>query len=492
MGSIVHIVDEEGNELPTGEAGVVCFERADGERSFEYHKDPAKTDAAFEAHGWSTVGDMGYLDDDGYLYLTDRRDFMIVSGGVNIYPQEAENLLITHPKVMDAAVFGVPNAEMGEEVKAVVQPIDWANAGADLERELIAFCRSHLAHYKCPRRSTSSGSSRASRPASSTSASSATVTGPVRPAASSESPPAGCIISDWLGSSNRRGSERRPTARVERTCAYDGNPRTTTSTRRRGPELQRESLLQLLRSRTGLGGWIRMGNRPNEAYAEMTVCLYLPDGRVGFMFKRPRIEGHEAHDAGGLRFEVVAPYEEHRVTYDGDVCVLADPRDMADPRSAFANNPHEPCAVDLRLIAVAPPSGGEPEWDEGEERPPGSTHDSRAATPNSTWRSPVSSEVGAQQFDLTAGLGLRDHSWGPRIWQSIWWYRWITASFGPLGIACTLRGERDLGTPARQRPRLRSRPLRRRTAGAGARHGAHVRVRRRRVPDSQQRRRDDR
>lgn len=197
----------------------------------------------------------------------------------------------------------------------------------------------------------------------------------------------------------------------------------------------------------GLGGWIRMGNRPNEAYAEMTVCLYLPDGRVGFMFKRPRIEGHEAHAAGGLQFEVVAPYEEHRVTYDGEVCVLAHPRDMADPGSAFANNPHEPCAVDLRLIAVAPPSGGEPEWDEGEVPPPGATHDFARGHTEQHMAITGVVQVGAQRFDLTAGLGLRDHSWGPRIWQSIWWYRWITASFGPLGIACTLRGEEGLTRP---------------------------------------------
>jgi acyl-CoA synthetase (AMP-forming)/AMP-acid ligase II len=150
MVGILHIVDEEGNDLPPGETGVVYFEREDGSRSFEYHKDPDKTAGAFDARNWSTVGDMGYVDDDGYLYLTDRRDFMIVSGGVNIDPQEAENLLITHPKVMDAAVFGVPNAEMGEEVKAVVQPVDFTDAGAAFERELIAFCREHLAHYKCP------------------------------------------------------------------------------------------------------------------------------------------------------------------------------------------------------------------------------------------------------------------------------------------------------------------------------------------------------
>jgi hypothetical protein len=198
---------------------------------------------------------------------------------------------------------------------------------------------------------------------------------------------------------------------------------------------------------TGFGGWIRMGNRPNEAYAEMTVCLYLPDGRVGFMFKRPRIEGHEAHDAGGLRFEVVAPYEEHRVAYDGAVCVLADPRDMADPGSAFARNPHEPCNVDLRLTALAPPSGGEPEWDEGEVPPPGSTHEFARGHTEQHMAITGIVRVGAEQFELTAGLGLRDHSWGPRIWQSIWWYRWITASFGPLGIACTIRGERDRPQP---------------------------------------------
>jgi long-chain acyl-CoA synthetase len=150
MTGILHIVGEDGEELPPGEVGVVYFERDPGSLSFEYHKDAQKTADAHDAHGWTTVGDMGYVDADGYLYLTDRRDFMIVSGGVNIYPQEAENLLIVHPKVMDAAVFGVPNPEMGEEVKAVVQPLDWADAGPELERELIAYCRDHLAHYKCP------------------------------------------------------------------------------------------------------------------------------------------------------------------------------------------------------------------------------------------------------------------------------------------------------------------------------------------------------
>jgi long-chain acyl-CoA synthetase len=147
--SAVHILDEDGNELPPGEPGVIWFE-PQGALSFEYHKDPDKTAHAHNQHGWSTVGDMGYLDEDGYLYLTDRATFMIVSGGVNIYPQEAENLLVTHPKVMDAAVFGIPEDEMGEAVHAVVQPVDMASAGDDLARELLAFCRDNLAHYKCP------------------------------------------------------------------------------------------------------------------------------------------------------------------------------------------------------------------------------------------------------------------------------------------------------------------------------------------------------
>jgi acyl-CoA synthetase (AMP-forming)/AMP-acid ligase II len=101
--------------------------------------------------GWRTLGDIGYLDEDGYLYLTDRQAHMIISGGVNIYPQETEDVLITHPGVADVAVFGVPNEEMGEEVKAVVQPHDMAKAGKELEAELILYCRKHLSPIKCPK-----------------------------------------------------------------------------------------------------------------------------------------------------------------------------------------------------------------------------------------------------------------------------------------------------------------------------------------------------
>jgi acyl-CoA synthetase (AMP-forming)/AMP-acid ligase II len=147
----VHICDENGEELPQGESGTIFFE---GGAQFEYHNDPDKTKGSRHPKGWSTLGDVGYLDADGFLYLTDRKAYMIISGGVNIYPQESENLLVTHPKVVDVAVFGVPNEDFGEEVKAVVQPVampaDDAEAQA-LERELIQFCRSHLADVKCPR-----------------------------------------------------------------------------------------------------------------------------------------------------------------------------------------------------------------------------------------------------------------------------------------------------------------------------------------------------
>ena len=142
------ILDEEGNERPTGEIGTVYFADAP---VFTYHNDPDKTKRAYNDKGWSTLGDVGYVDDEGFLYLTDRKSYMIISGGVNIYPQETEDVLIRHPAVADVAVFGVPNEEMGEEVKAVVQPNDMTKAGKALENELILFCRQNLSPIKCPK-----------------------------------------------------------------------------------------------------------------------------------------------------------------------------------------------------------------------------------------------------------------------------------------------------------------------------------------------------
>ncbi len=151
IGCVLHIVGEDGEEVPPGESGTIYFE---GGASFEYHNDPEKTKGSRHPKGWSTLGDVGYVDDDGFLYLTDRKAYMIISGGVNIYPQEAENVLVTHPKVVDVAVFGIPNEDFGEEVKAVVQPIEMpadAEQADALATELIAYCRAHLADVKCPR-----------------------------------------------------------------------------------------------------------------------------------------------------------------------------------------------------------------------------------------------------------------------------------------------------------------------------------------------------
>ena len=172
----LHILDDDMNELPTGDPGTIWFETA---TPFEYHNDAEKTKEATSPDGaMTTVNDVGYVDEDGYLYLTDRKTFMIISGGVNIYPQETENLLITHPKVADAAVFGVPNDDLGEEVKAVVQVMP----GVDADDELTASCSSSAANTFAPEgaalRSTTWTSCRACRPASSTSACCATSTGP--------------------------------------------------------------------------------------------------------------------------------------------------------------------------------------------------------------------------------------------------------------------------------------------------------------------------
>jgi fatty-acyl-CoA synthase len=144
----IHIVGADDNECPTGKIGQVYFS---GGPEFAYHNDPARTKGAYNARGWSSLGDLGYLDADGYLYLTDRRAYMIISGGVNIYPQEAESVLVNHPAVADVAVFGVPNEEMGEEVKAVVQLLPGFAPGADLADELIAYCKARLSPIKCPR-----------------------------------------------------------------------------------------------------------------------------------------------------------------------------------------------------------------------------------------------------------------------------------------------------------------------------------------------------
>ncbi len=141
----VHITDDDGHELPPGTIGTIRFSGTPG---FEYLNAPEKTQAAYDRNGWATYGDIGWLDADGYLYLSDRRADLIISGGVNVYPQEVEDTLAQHPDVVDAAVIGVADAEYGERIKAVVQLRAGAGATPD---DLIAFCRERLAHLKCPR-----------------------------------------------------------------------------------------------------------------------------------------------------------------------------------------------------------------------------------------------------------------------------------------------------------------------------------------------------
>lgn len=145
----LHILDDDGNELPQGETGTVYF--GGNERRFHYHGEPEKTAEAYNDKGWATTGDVGYVDKDGYLYLTDRKNFTIISGGVNIYPQEVENILAGHDKVADVAVFGIPNDEFGEEVKAVIEPLNWADATDETAIEIMEWLRERISSIKMPR-----------------------------------------------------------------------------------------------------------------------------------------------------------------------------------------------------------------------------------------------------------------------------------------------------------------------------------------------------
>ncbi len=191
-----------------------------------------------------------------------------------------------------------------------------------------------------------------------------------------------------------------------------------------------------------VGGWFRIGNRANEGQAEMTVCLYLPGGRVAFMFKRPTITTNDAFDAGGMTWTIVTPFEELRVDYVGKVVVLDDPSQMADPRQAFRDNPHVPCEVHLTFTGQGRPSmfGGEPDTPHetpGEEFAKG--HYEQLVAGHGTIT------VGDEAWEID-GHGLRDHSWGPRYWQAPFYYRWLTANVGPdFGFMASRVAKRDSG-----------------------------------------------
>ena len=177
-----------------------------------------------------------------------------------------------------------------------------------------------------------------------------------------------------------------------------------------------------------MGGWFRVGNRPNEGHAEMSCCLYLPDGSVGFMFQRPTIDNNDAIAAAGMAFAVQEPFKRLTLTYRGEVCLLKNPLEMENPKAAFSNNPKLPCEITLNYRGVSPVYGGEAVDDAGnpiEENPDESfarAHYEQHMAGEGTIR------LGDQVFNVS-GLGLRDHSWGPRYWQNLYWYRWLPINF---------------------------------------------------------------
>jgi hypothetical protein len=194
-----------------------------------------------------------------------------------------------------------------------------------------------------------------------------------------------------------------------------------------------------------IGGFLRLGNRANEGYAELTTCVYLPDGRVAFNYARPKISHNDAFDAGGTRFEVITPFEELRTTYDGKVAMLSEPLQMANPRKAFTENPWVEARVELTHHGVSPMYGGEPVNDDGS--PLSTDHSGGFARGHYEQHMAVEGtiRVGDDEWPVR-GFGLRDHSWGPRFWQAPWWYRWLTANFGSdFGFVVSIIASRDGG-----------------------------------------------
>lgn len=211
-----------------------------------------------------------------------------------------------------------------------------------------------------------------------------------------------------------------------------------------GPETNfNESMyVNLFDASTGLGGFFRLGNRANEGRAELTVCLFLPDGTVAFAFQRPAISDNDALDAGGLSFTITEPFRSLTVRFSGEALLLADPLAMADPKSAYAASPRVPVEVELDYLGTSPMLGGEPVTEQTGEP----VHDGDFATGH--YEQHVVSTgrvvVGERSYEVTEGVGLRDHSWGPRHWQSPWWYRWLTGNLGvDAGFVASVIARRD-------------------------------------------------
>jgi hypothetical protein len=216
------------------------------------------------------------------------------------------------------------------------------------------------------------------------------------------------------------------------------------------PNYNESMYLNVFDAEREVGGWFRIGNRVNEGYAEMTVCVYLPGGRIGFLYGRPAITTNDAMDAGGLRIEVVTPFEHLRITYQGKVCLLDEPRQMANPRQAFADNPMVECTVDLDVRGISPMYGGRPVHDDGTEIEVDAETSFAKAHYEQHTAVTGTITVGDEVIEVD-GLGLRDKSWGPRYWQAVYWYRWLPFVFGPdFAMMLSLIGGPDPEVPPRQ------------------------------------------
>jgi len=189
------------------------------------------------------------------------------------------------------------------------------------------------------------------------------------------------------------------------------------------------------------GGWFRIGNRPNEGHAEVSVCIYLPGGQVGFAFARPEISGNAALDAGGLKIDVVEPFKRLKVSYSGKVLLLDRPFEMADPRQAYRDNPSVPCTVELDYEGVSPMYGGEVVRADGSSLPIDPEKSFSKAHYEQHCAASGAITVDGRRYEIS-GFGLRDKSWGPRYWQAIDWYRWCPMNFGrDFGMMLSVIGD---------------------------------------------------
>jgi len=179
---------------------------------------------------------------------------------------------------------------------------------------------------------------------------------------------------------------------------------------------------------TKMGGWFRVGNRPNEGHAEMSCCVYLPDGRVAFMFQRPTLTNNDALDSGGMKFSILSPFKHLRLTYEGELCVLNNPQDMDNPKLAFSENPKVMTKISIDFFNIGPVYGGEMVDDNGNPIEEAPEESFARAHYEQHMKAEGVIQIGTEHYPIN-GLGMRDHSWGPRYWQNLYWYRWLPMCF---------------------------------------------------------------